>query len=86
VFACVNVSGLLVQRGLLAKMVCAGGRSKQSNPATSKGRYFVRFISRCGSNDPVHRSPSLARSARCVQTMSERADPVRAAGASLPCA
>ena len=74
-FACAHVSGLLVQRGLLAKMVCAAG--DPNNPATSIGRCFARFISCCGSNDPVHLSASRARSARRVQTMSERADLVR---------
>ena len=29
-----------------------------NNPATSNGRCFARFISRCGSNDPVHLSVS----------------------------
>ena len=53
-FACVPVSGLLAQRRLLAKMVCAGGRSNQSGDLD--GHWFVRFISRYGSNDPVHLS------------------------------
>ena len=55
-FACVHVSGLLMQRVLLAKMVCAAGNP--INPATLLGRCFARFISRCRSNDPVHLSVS----------------------------
>ena len=51
-FACVHVSGLLMQPRLLAKMASAGGKSKQSSDLDRP--LLARFISRCGSNDPVH--------------------------------
>jgi hypothetical protein len=55
-FACVHVYGLLVQPRLPAKMVSAGGRSKQSS---GLDRPLLRaVISRCRSNDPVHLSVS----------------------------
>jgi hypothetical protein len=55
-FACVHVCSLLVQPRLPAKMVSAGGRSKQSSDLERP--LLRRFISRCGSNDPVHLSVS----------------------------
>jgi hypothetical protein len=76
-FACVHMSGLLVQPRLLAKMVSAGGRSRQSS-GSGLDRPLLRAVY---PPLPIERSrPSLrllqGRRER-VQTMSARADLVR---------